>query len=85
MALDVRLELTLNVRKNYFCSTALRAVALDILNISYPADASGFIFALMFPFWILPGVLAFSGTYFPFIYVLAVIRSTLMVQSKASL
>ncbi|GFQ98990.1 hypothetical protein TNCT_473601 [Trichonephila clavata] len=38
MVLDIRLDLTLNVRKNDLCPTALRAIALETINTSYPPD-----------------------------------------------
>ncbi|XP_035229636.1 uncharacterized protein LOC118201621 [Stegodyphus dumicola] len=36
MVLHVRLDLTLNVRKNDLCSTALHAIALETINTCYP-------------------------------------------------
>ncbi|GFT39346.1 uncharacterized protein TNCV_2422551 [Trichonephila clavipes] len=38
MVLDIRLDLTLNVRKKDICPTALRAIALETINTHYPPD-----------------------------------------------
>ncbi|GFR26731.1 hypothetical protein TNCT_535911 [Trichonephila clavata] len=38
MVLDVRLDLTLKVRKNNLCPTALRAIALETIYTRYPPD-----------------------------------------------
>ncbi|GFX29718.1 uncharacterized protein TNCV_2750521 [Trichonephila clavipes] len=38
IALDIKLDLTLNVRKNDLCPTALCAIALETINTHYPPD-----------------------------------------------
>ncbi|GFU62773.1 hypothetical protein TNCV_2388131 [Trichonephila clavipes] len=46
MALDIRSDLTLNVRKNDLCPTAVCAIALETIITRYPPDECLHIYAV---------------------------------------